>query len=186
MIASKIESAARAGLMHPEYLRVDSGLLNGVPPRCVHDRLRTQIGEDERDFEAAIRCFESWTNFDLEWVRVANSSERIELGHIVAVEVQSLGLWSLNLSQIVEVLRRKNCFGYLYKTTAHHVERGEERFLLTYEPATRAVWYETQAISRPNSLLAQIGYPVTRAFQHRFARASHKRMREAVAQDALV
>jgi len=165
--------------MSAAYLGVESGLLSRIaPPGFAHDRLRTRIGEGKQAFETAVRAFETWRHFDLGWVRVANPSARIQIGQIVAVEVHSLGLWSLNLSQIVEVVQRDNRFGFLYKTTANHVEAGEERFVLTIEYGSGSVWYEVEAVSKPRNLLATFGFPVTRAFQHRFARESHRRMKQ--------
>lgn len=179
-IERAIEAASRVSL-RPEYLSVEGGLLTAqVPSGFEADRMQTQIGRGKQAFETAIRAFERWIQFDLGWARVANSGARIEVGAIAAVEVHSLGLWSLNLSELVEAVRTDARFGFTYKTTAHHVEDGEERFLLTFEAATGKVWYETEAVSRPRDVLALFGYPVTRAFQHRFARDSHRRMRDAV------
>jgi len=132
-----------------------------------------------------VRSFEEWKPFDIGWVRVANLGARIEVGQIVAVEVQALGLRSLNLSQIVHVTRDAEAFGFIYKTTSHHAEEGEERFLLTRDPHTEEVHYELEAVSRPQHWLAKIGYPVTRAFQHRFARDSHQGLRNAVSASPL-
>ncbi len=118
--------------------------------------------------------------FDLGWVRVVNVAAPIACGEIVAVEVRSLGLWSVNLSRIVETIDNETQFGFVYATTAHHVEQGEERFLLRFDPANGEVSYELEAISRPRHLLAHAGYPITRYFQHKFARDSHRQMRQAV------
>jgi uncharacterized protein (UPF0548 family) len=118
--------------------------------------------------------------FDLGWVRVVNRSAPIECGQIIAVEVRALGFWSVNLSQILETVDSETEFGFLYSTTLHHVEQGEETFLLRFDPATGEVSYELEAVSRPRHFLARAGYPVTRSFQHRFARDSHRRMRQAV------
>ena len=180
-IEREVDAISRRNMMSAAHLGVESGLLTGrAPSGFEHDRLRTRIGEGRQAFEAAVRGFETWKHFDLGWVRVANPTARIQPGQIVAVEVHSLGLWSLNLSQIVEVVRSENCFGFLYKTTANHVEEGEERFVLTIEDGSGTVWYEVEAVSKPQNLLARLGFPVTRAFQHRFARESHRRMKEAV------
>ena len=127
-----------------------------------------------------MRAFEEWKQFDLGWVRVANPMAGMKVGQIVAVEVQALGLWSLNLSQIVSVTVDAEAFGFIYRTTPHHAEEGEERFLLTFDPASNEVNYELEAVSRPQHWLARLGYPVTRALQHKFARDSHRRMRDAV------
>lgn len=164
-----------------EYLHESGGVRPiGLPNGFVIDRLRTQIGEGEEAFERAIQAFRAWAAFDLGWARVANASVRIEPGEIVAVEVHSLGLWSLNLSQIVTMIDTENRLGFIYKTMQAHVEEGEERFELALDPASGLVWYETEAVSRPRDLMALLGYPVTRSFQHRFAQDSHRRMREVV------
>ena len=124
--------------------------------------------------------------FNLGWVRVANHEAPIAFGQIVAVEVRALGLWSLNLSRIAEVVDTPTQLGFLYATTALHVEEGEERFLLEFDAATGNVWYQLEAASRPRNALARLGYPITRAFQHKFARDSHQSMRNAVLSDAAV
>ncbi len=157
------------------------GLKNPLlPTGFAHDRSRTQVGNGIEVFEAAMAAFQAWRQFDLGWVTVANTSARIEVGAVIAVQVRALGLWSVNLSQIVEVTRNSEAFGFIYKATALHIEQGEERFLLAFDPRTRAVHYELEAVSRPHHKLAKLGYPITRAFQHRFARGSHRRIREIV------
>jgi uncharacterized protein (UPF0548 family) len=59
-----------------------------------------------------------------------------------------------------------------------HVETGQEKFLIEFDPATGNVWYELEAVSRPRHPLVRLGFPIARALQHRFARDSHRRMRE--------
>lgn len=152
----------------------------GLRTGFVRDRLRTKIGEGRGAFEAGIRAFGAWKQFDLGWVHVANPLAKIEVGQMVAVEVHSLGLWSVNLSQIVAVIQTERRFGFIYKTTPAHVEEGEELFELTLDPESDAVWFLTEAVSHPLDWFALIGYPVTRAFQHRFARDSHRKMRDVV------
>jgi len=125
-------------------------------------------------------------------VRVANPAARIEIRQTIAVEIYALGLWSLNVSEIVDVTSvdetsvdetsEDHAFGFIYKTSQHHAEEGEERFLLTFDPKTKAVHYDLEAISRPRHWLARLGYPAVRALQHKFARDSHKCIREPVSQ----
>ena len=122
--------------------------------------------------------------FDLGWVRVVNANAPIAVGQVVAVEVRSLRLWSVNLSQILETVNTERQFGFLYSTTVQHVELGEETFQLRFDPATGDVNYELEAMSRPRQILAKLGYPITRSFQRRFARDSHRRMSQAVTLNA--
>jgi uncharacterized protein (UPF0548 family) len=169
-----IKEYSRLGAMRAEFLASQIGLkVATLPAGWTHDYSRTQFGRGLESFQAAIRAFEQWRQFDLGWVNVANPGAPIKVGQTIAVQVHALGLWSLNLSQIVDVTRNAHAFGFIYKTTPRHVEQGEERFLLTIDPGTGAVHYELEAASRPRYWFARLGYPVTRAFQHRFARESH-------------
>jgi uncharacterized protein (UPF0548 family) len=118
--------------------------------------------------------------FDLGWVRVANPNTEIAIDEMVAVEARALGLWTLNISRIVEIIDLPTMFGFIYSTTPFHVELGEERFLIKMDTATEEIWYDLEAVSRPAHLLARLGLPVTRAFQHNFARDSHRRLRELI------
>lgn len=165
----------------PALLNARHGLCTQkVPTGFSHDLLRSEIGRGFSVFQAAIRALEQWRQFELGWVRVANTTASIEVGQSVVVEVHSLCFWSLNLSSIVSVTRDTDAFGFIYRTTPQHIEEGEERFLVTFDPSTEMVHYELEAVSKPRNWVAMLGYPITRAFQHRFARESHKRMQTVV------
>ena len=184
--------AAQIDRMIQQVLPVESGPvlldpLHGLkaaspPVGFSHDLLRTELGSGRNAFSEAVHAFQQWQQFDLGWVRVANQTATIELCQIVAVEVYSIGLWSVNLSRIVSVTRETGAFGFIYRTTPNHVEEGEERFTLTLDPDTERIHYELEAVSRPRHWMASLAYPLTRAFQHRFARGSHDRMRKAVSE----
>jgi uncharacterized protein (UPF0548 family) len=150
-----------------------------LPFFFARDYCRIRIGHGERAFANARRAFERWTMFDLGWARVANPSVSIAAGQIVAVEAQTLGLWTLNFSRILEVIATPSQFGFVYGTTAMHVEEGEERFLLALDDLSEEVTYTIEAVSRPCHALARIGFPITRAFQHKFVRDSQLRMGQA-------
>ncbi len=86
----------------------------------------------------------------------------IETGAVVAVIARLLGLWWLNACRIVYVvdepgpIRR---FGFAYGTLPDHAGTGEERFLIEWDVASGAVWYDILAFSRPHEFLARLGYP---------------------------
>ena len=151
-----------------------------VPKGFDRDHTRGEIGHGFADFETARSAFREWRHFDLGWVRVANPEARIEPEEIVAVEAYTLGLWSLNFSRILYVIDEPDRFGYGYGTTALHVERGEERFLLEYYPTSGAVYYDLLAVSQPAHWMARLAYPYTRSRQRKFARDSFRRMRQVV------
>jgi uncharacterized protein (UPF0548 family) len=159
---------------------LNGGFQASVPSGFAHDRSRTRLGAGQAVFHAAIEGFNRWAMFDLGWVRVANPRALLTTGQIVLVEARTLSLWTVNASRIIEAANTPVSFGFLYATTELHVELGEERFLIRFDPLTGDVWYDLEAVSRPQATLARLGFPLSRAFQHKFARESHRAMREAV------
>jgi uncharacterized protein (UPF0548 family) len=182
-VKKQIAAAAVLPSAAPPLLSLNRGMAPDVRLHfgSAHDFGRSRIGHGEAAFAAAKLAFERWAMFDLGWVRVANPEAIIAIGQLVAVEVHSLGLWSLNLSRVTQAVDSPTRFGFIYATTKMHVEQGEERFLLEFDLASGDLFYELEAVSRPRNSLAWLGFPVTRSFQHRFARDSHRRMQgEAV------
>jgi uncharacterized protein (UPF0548 family) len=182
-IEKQVVAAAGLPLATPPLLSLNSGLdtARGLPFGFAHDYRRSRAGHGQVAFVAAKLAFQCWAMFDLGWVRVANPQVVIAPGEIVAVEAHTLGLWTLNLSRITEVVDTPTRFGFVYATTEMHVEQGEERFLLEFDGSTGDVCYDLEAVSRPRSVMARLGFPVTRGFQHRFACDSHRRMLEEIA-----
>ncbi len=180
-IQSAIASIGDRAGFHLRLLSLTEGLHGReLPFGYAHDAIHIRIGKGEHAFAVARAAFTRWTEFDLGWVRVANPEVPIAPGSVVAVEVHACGLWSLNLSRIVETIDTAHQFGFLYATTPHHAEQGEEIFRLEFDPGCDSVWYHLEAVSRPRHAMARIAYPLTRALQHRFARDSQRRMRAAV------
>jgi uncharacterized protein (UPF0548 family) len=174
--ASRLSSNTPAGLSLPNGLDPSARLPFGF----VHNHSRSCIGHGEAAFAAARQAFRKWAMFDLGWARIANPTAPIEPGQIIAMEAQTLGLWTLNLSRIMETIDTASTFGFLYATTPMHVEQSAERFVLEFDATTGEVHYLLEAISRPRHLLARLGLPISRHFQHQFARESHRRIRQEV------
>ena len=166
---------SHAPLLLPiEYGPGERRLLRGF----AHDLSRSLLGQGADVFQNAKRAFERWAPFDIGWVRVANPDASVETGQMIAVEIRTFGLRTLNLSRIIDKVDTATRFGFIYSTTPMHVETGQEKFLIEFDPATGNVWYELEAVSRPRHPLVRLGFPIARALQHRFARDSHRRMRE--------
>jgi uncharacterized protein (UPF0548 family) len=171
-------AAAREATPSSPQLLTAAGGSSGTPPKgFVHDLSHSEIGSGLRVFQAAREAFQQWEEFDLGWVRVVNPTAKIAPGELVAVEAHTACFWSINFSRVVEVLDSPTRFGFMYATTAFHVEEGQERFVIDFDPESESVSYLIEAVSRPRHPLARIGYPFSRAMQHRFARDSHARMR---------
>ena len=162
-------------LSYPEV-----GATQGVLPRgyaCDHNRVELGAGPDV--FASASESVRRWQMFRLGWARVFPAHAPLAEGSTVAVVGHHFGFWSLNACRIVYVLDEPRCFGFAYGTLPVHAERGEERFTIEWN-ADDSVWYDILAFSTPNSWLARIGYPFSRALQHRFARDSKQAMLDDV------
>ena len=93
------------------------------------------------------------------------------------------GLWWLNACRIIYVVDESgpiNTFGFAYGTLPGHVESGEERFLIEWDRKDNSVWYDILAFSKPNHVLAWLGYPYVRLKQAQFRRHSAASMLGAV------
>ena len=121
---NSLAAAREAPVSSPHLLTLENGPL-GTPRRgFVHDRSRSQIGQGECHFAAAREVFRTWEHFNLGWVQVASPVPEIVPGELVAVEAYTAYLWSMNISRIIEVVDSPTRFGFLYATTAVHVEQG--------------------------------------------------------------
>jgi uncharacterized protein (UPF0548 family) len=173
-------TARETPVSSPNLLTLADGALGTPPKGFVHDISRTEIGRGLQAFESARDAFLRWQQFDLGWVQVLNPTVEIAPGRLVGVEVHTACLWSVVLNRLVETVNTPSRFGFMYATTALHVEQGQERFVIEFDPLTESVSYLIEAVSRPRHLLARIAYPFSRAMQRRFARDSHARLRRSV------
>ncbi len=180
-IAQQIAAAEKLPSHEPLLLPLEHGPgERRLPAGFAHDLSRSLLGQGADVFHAAKQAFERWAPFDLGWVRVANPQASVETGQMIAVEIHTFGLWTLNLSRIIDKVETPHRFGFVYSTTPMHIETGQEKFLIEFDPASGDVWYELEALSRPRHPLVQLGFPIVRALQHCFARDSHRGMWEAV------
>ncbi len=157
------------------------------PPRYTVDRNRIRLGSGIDVFEHATAALRRWRMLSLGWAAVQPPETAIVAGSAVALVVRHYGFWSLNACRIVYVVdeagevdsaRRS---GFAYGTLPDHGAIGEERFMVEWRPADDSVWYDLYALSRPGHPLARLGYPLARALQRRFARASKRAMVVAAA-----
>ena len=142
------------------------------------------IGRGREEFERAKLALTEWRHFDLGWAELFPAGASIEPGTVVAVLVHHLGFWSLNGCRVVYMLGDRHAgptFGFAYGTLPQHAELGEEMFEVSLAPGSEEVTYRIRAVSKPNAILARLGYPFTRALQARFRRDSIAAMKRAVA-----
>jgi uncharacterized protein (UPF0548 family) len=172
--------SSQAGL---DYTYSAVGATATTPPAGYDvDRTRVLLGEGESVFEAAKSALQRWEQFRLGWVDVWSPETPIRPGEVISVLGKALGFWSLNACRIVYTLDEStplHRFGFAYGTLPGHVERGEERFLIEWNPADNRVWYDILAFSTPAHPLTRIGYPVVRRKQKQFGRDSSASMLRA-------
>jgi uncharacterized protein (UPF0548 family) len=149
------------------------GATAAVPPAgYVVDHTRIKFGEGARTFAAARAALGRWEHFRLGWVEAWPSDTPIQAGQVVAVIARVYGLWWLNACRIVYTVDEQGPVqrhGFAYGTLPEHAESGEERFTVEWHAEDDTVWYDILAFSRPQQLLARLGYPLVRRLQKRFA-----------------
>jgi uncharacterized protein (UPF0548 family) len=153
------------------------------PPGYAVDRTRVKLGAGEPAFRAAEAALQRWEQFRLGWVEAWSPDTPLRSGEVVAVMGRAVGFWWLNSCRIIYVVNESGPvyrFGFAYGTLPGHVESGEERFLIEWNRIDDGVWYDILAFSRPNHVLARLGYPVVRKLQKRFGRDSAAAMLRAV------
>ena len=167
-----------------DYTYPAVGATAAVPPAgYVVDRTRIKLGEGAGTFAAAKAALGRWEHFRLGWVEAWPPETPIQAGQVVAVVARLLGLWWVNACRVVYAVDEGGPvqrYGFAYGTLPGHAESGEERFTVEWHEADDAVWYDILAFSRPQQLLARLGYPFARRLQQRFARDSTAAMRKAV------
>jgi uncharacterized protein (UPF0548 family) len=186
---TKIEAllAVQATLPH-SYAAV--GATATTPPaHYVVDHNRVLLGHGLATFTHACAALRRWTMFDFAWIDLCWPDAPIAVGTTVGVLARLPGVQILNACRIVYVVDETDAactrFGFAYGTLPGHVERGEECFLIEWHHADDRVWYDILAFSQPNHPLVRLGYPVTRFYQKRFARASLRRMQQSMAEEEL-
>ncbi|MFO1004107.1 MAG: DUF1990 domain-containing protein, partial [Planctomycetaceae bacterium] len=164
------------------------GTERAPPTGFVVDYTRVRLGDGEQVFNEAKAILTRWGHFQLGWVETSSCDVPLEQGPVVGVLAKVFRAWCLNACRIVSVINTATSdlhrFGFVYGTLPGHVECGEERFMVEWNQSDNSVWYDILAFSRPQHVLARIGYPVVRGLQKKFARDSAATMQRNITGDA--
>ncbi|MBF0628663.1 MAG: DUF1990 domain-containing protein [Magnetococcales bacterium] len=138
--------------------------------------LRVPIGQGAALYEQAREAFIAWRMFDLHWVHLCLPPDPWQEGSSLIVLGRSLGLWWPNASRIIYTLNEQTPhlrrLGFAYGTLTGNMARGEERFLLEWDPEKETTYYDFYSFSCPNGLLSHLGAFHLRQLQERFMRES--------------
>jgi uncharacterized protein (UPF0548 family) len=162
------------------YKELRATLKDPLPAGYNIDHNRVRLGHGEDVFERARKALSEWKMFDLGWIELIHPDAPVAPGQTVLILARAWGLYALSASRVIAMIDSDDVdirrWGFCYGTLQHHVERGEERFTVEYHPKSTEVWYDILAFSRPQHLLARIGYPFSRAAQRRFVHDSKAAM----------
>lgn len=179
-IAKYISSQAKLPFSYAEVGATRSSSNATGPAGYTLDHNRVQLGHGGEIYRRAVEALKQWRQFELGWVEVTPHGVTVEEGAVVAVKARAGGVWSLNACRVVYVINEAQRFGFAYGTLPDHIELGEERFLIEWQPGDDSVWYDILAFSRPRHLLVRAGFLYARKLQKRFARDSLKVMKSVV------
>jgi uncharacterized protein (UPF0548 family) len=124
------------------------------------------IGAGTERFEQAARVLLGWDMHRRAGLQLRTSDGSVVQG---AVAVLRLGARHLGVDapvRVVYVLDEPSRKGFAYGTLPGHPERGEEAFVIELHHDC-AVTFTITAFSRPATLLARFGGPISRAIQSR-------------------
>jgi uncharacterized protein (UPF0548 family) len=166
-IAKYISSQAKLPFSYAEV----GATRSNSPSGYTLDHNRIQLGSGVEVYERAVRALKQWRQFELGWVTLVPHGVAVGEGAVVAVKARAGGVWSLNACRVVYLIEERRRFGFAYGTLPDHIERGEERFLIEWQPDD-SVWYDIFAFSQPRHPLVRLGFLYARRLQKRFARDS--------------
>lgn len=154
-----------------------------APEGFTVDHNRALLGNGREAFEQAANAIRDWQMFNFPWIKLKPESKAIEPGVTVAI-CANIGVWILNACRIVYVIDDRTesmtRFGFGYGTLPHHLECGEERFLVEWNHDDDTVYYDLYAFSVPQHPLAKLGFAFTRMGQKQFIKDSKAAMQTAV------
>lgn len=175
IIATLRAQGAAAPWSYPEACATRDGL-EGLPAAIAReytiDRNAVVLGTGRALFERAATAVLAWRCFEIGWLELHGAQTPAHVGHVVVSVLRTLGVWAVNPCRVVYMIEESDRTGFAYGTLAGHVERGEERFLVTHDRDSDRVTFEILAFSRPDHVLVRIGKPYARMLQRRFARSA--------------
>jgi uncharacterized protein (UPF0548 family) len=142
----------------------ETGPTGAAGPAGYHGLTRTRTLPETVAFDTARRGLLTWQVQERTGLRLAVSSLEITEG---ASALMWLGRGPLTVRipvRVVDLVDETDTAGFAYGTLPGHPEAGKETFTLTRRPDGR-VDFTITAISRPATLLAKVGGPLTSAAQ---------------------
>jgi uncharacterized protein (UPF0548 family) len=157
----RLAALASAELTYPEH----GATRQVLPDQYAHLHRELPIATGHAAFHKATNALFTWQMHRAAGLSVTSSHQVAEPGAVVVMRV-GYGPASLTAScRVVYCVHETNARGFAYGTLPGHPERGEEAFLLQLTD-DQTVRLTIRAFSRPASMLARLGGPLTRRAQN--------------------
>ena len=134
-----------------------------------HVRERASIGAGAETFASAAADLFRWEVQRRAGLRVTPSARTVDEGVVALLRLGPAPAAVRAPVRVVYVVDEPDRRGYAYGTLVGHPERGEEAFVVERD-AAGSVFLTITAFSRPATLLARAGGPVSRLAQRRVTR----------------
>ncbi|GAA2632167.1 DUF1990 family protein [Paractinoplanes durhamensis] len=150
------------GLTYPE---VGATRNDRLPGGYGHVQRDVRVGDGRAAFERAVHGLFSWRMHELAGLTVGGGGGSRAAPGVVVVLRAGWGPLRVTIPcRVVYTVAEAGRRGFAYGTLPGHPEQGEESFLVVLTGAGE-VRFRIRAFSRPASLLARAGGPLTRAVQ---------------------
>ncbi|GGR24870.1 DUF1990 family protein [Deinococcus ruber] len=116
------------------------------------------LGSGENTFQQARTALRGWQTHRSHWLQLYPASSPPTEQQTVLVLLKAAGLCLSFGCRVVQVIDEARRYGFAYGTLPGHPERGEELFLIEWQPDDR-VNFTLSAVSRPANLLYALGRP---------------------------
>jgi len=141
-----------------------------LPPGFRHVEMTRSLGVGRLVYEEAAHLLMTWQMHQDCGLTVHASATEVRPGTVVVLGVRR-GPFRLSAPcRVVRVVDEVDRCGFAYGTLPGHPESGEESFMVSIGADGR-VAATIRAFSRPASLLARLGGPLSRHVQDRYTRA---------------
>jgi uncharacterized protein (UPF0548 family) len=131
-----------------------------LPAGYRHVRRQAVIGTGRSLFDRAGADLLAWQVQSRSGIEVRASHPTAVKGTVVQLAIGLRGLAVLAPCRVVYLVAEEHRTGFAYGTLPGHPQRGEESFVVAFDPPTDQVTLHVTAFSRPATLLTRLGGPV--------------------------
>jgi uncharacterized protein (UPF0548 family) len=159
-----LDQKVATALAAAPYSYEPAGLVDRPAP-VGYRRLEVSRVLSRRDLAGAARDLLSWRMHDRAGLRVEAVDVPLRQGSVVLLHLGVGPVRGVRIPcRVVEVIDEPASKGFVYGTLPGHPEAGEERFVL-HQSAAGEIRFTISAVSRPATVLARLGGPLSRATQ---------------------